>query len=206
MHKFHSRVRSAGKARLRRFWQDLCFERPAGKAGGEAEPASRQHRATGLGSGQAAGASQRLKPQRMRDLLGLRERDGTKPMRETYSENLLEQIGTTDGRAIDWRKSMSDTVAYSLLVYTTLQIFVTLRALDAGGGSLLPMVALVVLVAGVIPLFRIFERRWEALDDMAASNPALRGAFRRDQIATWAVAIGLPFLLTALFRAISAIS
>jgi len=105
-----------------------------------------------------------------------------------------------NGHGLNWRKRMSDTVAYSLLVYTTLQIFVTLRTLEGEGGSMLPMIALVVLVAGVIPMFRHFERRWEALDDAAAADPALRDAFRRDQFATWAVAIGLPFLLAAVFR------
>ena len=128
-------------------------------------------------------------------------------MRETYAanpgiENAAGNSRQIDSHQIDWRKRMSDTVAYGLLVYTTLQIFVTLRTLEGEGGSLLPMIALVVLVAGVIPLFRIFERRWEGLDDIAAADPALRGAFRRDQMATWAVAIGLPFLLTALFRAL----
>ena len=29
--------------------------------------------------------------------------------------------------AIDWRKRMSDTIAYALLVYTALQIFVTMK-------------------------------------------------------------------------------
>lgn len=123
-------------------------------------------------------------------------------MRKTYNDTLREEIGTQNVRAIDWRKSMSDTVAYGLLIYTTLQIFVTLRTLEGEGGSMLPMLALVVLVAGVIPLFRFFEKRWEALDDHAAADPALRSVFRRDQLATMAVAVGLPFLLAAVFRAL----
>lgn len=100
----------------------------------------------------------------------------------------------------DWRKRMSDTVAYSLLVYTALQIFVTLRTLEGEGGSLLPMIALIVLVAGIIPMFRHFERRWEKLSPAEAANPALHADFRRDQLAVWAAAIGLPFLLAAVFR------
>lgn len=123
-------------------------------------------------------------------------------MRETLASNLRIEQAAMPGRRLDWRKRMSDTVAYSLLVYTSLQIFVTLRTLEGEGGSLLPMIALVVLVAGVIPMFRHFERRWESLDDAQAADPALRAAFRRDQVATWAVAIGLPFLLAAVFRAL----
>lgn len=102
--------------------------------------------------------------------------------------------------ALDWRKRMSDTVAYSLLVYTALQIFVTLRTLEGEGGSLLPMIALIVLVAGIIPMFRHFERRWEKLSPAESANPALHADFRRDQLAVWAAAIGLPFLLAAVFR------
>jgi hypothetical protein len=111
----------------------------------------------------------------------------------------LRGITPALGRA-DWRKRMSDTVAYSLLVYTALQIFVTLRTLEGEGGSLLPMIALIVLVAGIIPMFRHFERRWEKLSPAEAANPALHADFRRDQLAVWAAAIGLPFLLAAVFR------
>lgn len=130
------------------------------------------------------------------------ETSGANPMHKTYAADMMPGQTATSGRPIDWRKRMSDTVAYGLLVYTALQIFVTLRTLEGEGGSLLPMTALVVLVAGVIPMFRHFERRWEALSDDAAADPALRGAFRRDQMATWAVSIGLPFLLAAVFRAL----
>ena len=44
---------------------------------------------------------------------------------------------------------MSDHIAYALLAYTGLQIFVTMGALNAKSGSLLPYFALVVLVAVV---------------------------------------------------------
>jgi len=126
-------------------------------------------------------------------------------MRETSAADLRIENAATPGRRLDWRKQMSDTVAYSLLVYTSLQIFVTLRTLEGDGGSMLPMIALVVLVAGVIPMFRHFERRWEVLSNEEAADPALRAAFRRDQLATWAVAIGLPFLLAAVFRILASL-
>jgi hypothetical protein len=109
------------------------------------------------------------------------------------------------GRAVNWRKSMSDNIAYALLVYTALQIFVTMRAIEGASGSAMPLLALVVLVAAIIPLCRKFERRWEAMDDETVSDPALRGLFRRDQAMLWALAIGLPFVLTGLFKAITAL-
>lgn len=103
-------------------------------------------------------------------------------------------------RKRDWRKAMSDNVALALLVYTTLQIFVTVHAMKQGFSSILPYIALVVLVAGIIPACRWFERRWMGLSDEEASDLSLKPAFRRDQIMLWALAVGLPFFLTALFK------
>lgn len=107
-------------------------------------------------------------------------------------------------RTRDWRKRMSDNVAYALLVYTALQIFVTIHALRGEGASSLPMLALVVLVAAIIPWCRRFEKRWELIGDQAAADPALAPRFRRDQFALWALAIGLPFILTGLFKVVAA--
>lgn len=100
-------------------------------------------------------------------------------------------------RSIDYRKRISDHVAYGLLVYTGLHIFVTVGALKSGHGSVLPYLSLVLLLAAIIPACRWFEKRWEHLSDAQASDPALRPAFTRDTIAIWAGAIGLPLILTA---------
>lgn len=102
---------------------------------------------------------------------------------------------------IDWHKRMSDHVAYGLLVYTGLQIFVTMHAIEGDGASMLPMLALIVLVGGIIPLFRRFEKRW---DGVVGHDPEVRARFRRDAMMVWAFSIGLPFLLTGLFKAIAA--
>ena len=105
-------------------------------------------------------------------------------------------------RARDWRKAMSDHVAYGLLVYTALQIFVTVKALAEGTSSLLPYLALVVLVAGIIPVCRRFEKRWTVLSDGEAVDPSYAPAFKRDVMTLWALAIGLPFGLTLVFKAV----
>lgn len=109
-------------------------------------------------------------------------------------------------RTRDWRKGMSDNVAYALLVYTALQIFVTVHAMKEIGSSILPYLALVVLVGAIIPACRRFEKRWRDLSDEEASDPALRGAYRRDQTLLWILAIFLPLGLTALFMAIAAVA
>jgi len=116
-----------------------------------------------------------------------------------------QQRATPGARGIDWRKRMSDTVAYALLVYTALQIVVTMHAMTTDNASMLPLFALVVLIAAIIPLFRHYERQWERLDDQAATDPAYRAQFRRDQWAVWLFAIGLPFAVTGLFRALGSL-
>jgi hypothetical protein len=105
-----------------------------------------------------------------------------------------------DERQIDWRRKMSDHIAYALLVYTALQIFVTMGALKSEGGSLLPYLALIILVVAIIPACRSFERRWNRLDDEQAHDPALARAFRRDRNWLWVLGIGLPFALTGMFK------
>lgn len=109
------------------------------------------------------------------------------------------------GHARDWRKSMSDHVAYALLVYTGLQIFVTVNAIKGGSHSMLPYLALVVLVAGIIPACRWFEKRWVNLSDEQAVDPGYVEAFKRDRTMLWGLAVGLPFVLTALFKVIAAV-
>lgn len=110
-------------------------------------------------------------------------------------------LGTVDhGHARDWRKAMSDNVALALIVYTGLQIFVTVNALKEGVSSTLPYFALIILVAAIIPACRWAEKRWKDLSPEAASDESLKGEFRRDQFILWAAAIGLPLILTALFK------
>jgi len=123
------------------------------------------------------------------------------------NEALNKRAATLEGRSrYDWRRRMSDHVAYALLIYTALQILVTMTALKSGhGGSILPYFALVVLVAAIIPGARWLDGRWSALDEVAASDPELANAFKRDRLALWLCAIGLPFGLTAIFKGVASL-
>lgn len=116
----------------------------------------------------------------------------------------LESIASdSQEHARDWRKSMSNNVAWALLVYTALQIFATVQAMKglvSGTANLMPYFALIVLVAAIIPACRKFEARWVRLSDEEAHDGSLAGAFRRDQILLWLLAIGLPIVLTGLFK------
>lgn len=103
-------------------------------------------------------------------------------------------------RRLDWRKRMSDNIAFALLAYTALQIVLTMGVLRARGASVLPFAALVILVAGIIPACRRFERRWSRLGDAEAADPALVSRYRRDVTGLWALALGLPFAIAGVFR------
>lgn len=105
-------------------------------------------------------------------------------------------------KPVDWRRSVSDHVAYALLVYTALQIFFTVHALNEGASGAIPYLSLIVLVGGIIPVWRWFEARWRDLDEADATDPDHAPAFRRDMTALWALAIGLPLGLTLLFKAL----
>jgi hypothetical protein len=120
---------------------------------------------------------------------------------------LWESAGTQkrSGRKLDWRRKISDHVAYALLVYTAMQIFVTMSAIKGGHGSILPYFALIVLVAAIIPGCRMFEKRWDGLSDVEAANPELRDRFRRDLVLLWLCAIGLPLALTGAYLGVTAL-
>ena len=124
--------------------------------------------------------------------------------RQRMANALHDSTARGTARTRDWRKSMSDNVAWALLVYTALQIFVTVEAMKATGIKTLALFALVVLVVGIIPACRAFERRWRDLSDADAADPAMSGAFRRDQVVLWLLAIGLPFLITGLIKVFAA--
>ena len=104
-------------------------------------------------------------------------------------------------KAIDWKRRMSDHIAYALLVYTGLQIFVTMGALDDVRGSILPYFGLVLLVAAIIPGCRLFEKRWERLVDGGTPPGKLRSLFFRDLVILWTAAFALPILVTGLIKA-----
>ncbi|WP_202389936.1 hypothetical protein [Parapontixanthobacter aurantiacus] len=104
---------------------------------------------------------------------------------------------------LDWRTKISDHIAYALVIYTGLQIFATIHAMNSSGGtggSILPYLALVVLVGIVIPFCRKFEKRWTSLSENAAHDPALAGRFRRDRLTIWLLAIGVPLAMTGIVK------
>lgn len=117
----------------------------------------------------------------------------------------LEEVSqdAAAGKPVDWPKSMSDNVAIALIVYTGLNIFLTVDAIKQTGMRSLAMLCLIILVAGIIPACRRFEKRWRDLPEEAAHDRALSGLYRRDQAMLWLLALGLPFAITLLFKAMA---
>jgi hypothetical protein len=111
--------------------------------------------------------------------------------------------GISHSKPVDWRKAMSDNVAIALIVYTGLNIFLTVEAIRETGIRSLAMLCLILLVAGIIPACHKFEKRWRDISEEEAHDRALAGAYRRDQLMLWALALGLPFALTLLFKALA---
>mgnify|MGYP003328171771 CR=1 FL=1 len=105
----------------------------------------------------------------------------------------------------DWRKKMSDHVAWALIVYTGLHIFLTLGAIKSTGVRSLALFALVFLVAAIIPSCRKLERHWRNIDSDLCDSPVYQADFKRDIVRLWSIAIGLPFALTLMFKAMAAL-
>lgn len=106
-----------------------------------------------------------------------------------------------------WSRKMSDHIAYALLVYTGLNIVLTVGAIKGAlEGSILPYFSLVVLVAAIIPACRTLERRWEGLDRASADEDALKQRYTRDRAMVWIAAIALPVIITGLFKLGAAIA
>lgn len=104
-----------------------------------------------------------------------------------------------------WERRISNHVAYALLTYTGLQIFVVMGAIRSEGMSILPYLGLIMLVGIVIPMCRRVEKRWQALSRSALSETALMQHYRHDRLGIWLFAIGFPFAFVAVVRGIAAL-
>ncbi len=109
----------------------------------------------------------------------------------------------TPKHAVQWDKKMSNNAAVALLVYTLLQIFFVMSAIETKGMSIAPYFGLVLLVAIIIPVCRKYEKRWAKLAKANLPEAGMATRFRKDQLVLWVLALGLPFLFVALFKAVA---
>ena len=105
------------------------------------------------------------------------------------------QSGVRVRQASSLGKRISNHIAYALVMYTLLLIFLVSPQMESKGTSILPYFLLVVLVGIAILPCRSLERRWKAAD--AHDQGGLVGSCNRDAILLWIAAIGIPVLLMA---------
>ena len=116
--------------------------------------------------------------------------------------NTWTDSSTAPDREVDWHASISDNIAWALLVTTALLIFISMPKMKYAFDGITVYLLLVVMVGAFIPVLRFFEHRWTRLDEREQHDPALRGAFRRDQIVLWLLTAGVPILLALGFGAV----
>ncbi|MDM7955804.1 hypothetical protein [Blastomonas sp.] len=104
-----------------------------------------------------------------------------------------------------WDRRISNHVAYALLAYTGLQIFVVMGAVKGEDMSILPYLGLVALVAIVIPMCRRVEKRWQTLSRGDLPEARLMALYRGDRLGIWLFAIGFPFAFVAVVKGLSAL-
>jgi hypothetical protein len=120
--------------------------------------------------------------------------------RDTGSKASSGNILTTSGD-VQWDKKMSNNCAFALLTYTLLQIFVVMGSLETKGMSVAPYFGLLLLVAIIIPVCRKYEQRWQTMAKSGLTHQSITAKYRKDQIVLWVLALGLPFLFVAIFKA-----
>ncbi len=98
-----------------------------------------------------------------------------------------------------YSKRMSDHVAFALVVYTLMLIFLVTPTIESGGTSIFPYFVLVLFVGAVIPLCRNMERRWQALDAATYNGEGLQTQYTTDRLKLWTAALAIPAILAVLF-------
>ncbi len=104
-----------------------------------------------------------------------------------------------------WDRRISNHVAYALLAYTGLQIFVVMGAIKGEGMSILPYLGLIALVGVVIPICRRVEKRWQTLSRSELSEAQLMAHYRSDRLGIWMFAVGFPFAFVLLVKGLAAL-
>ena len=85
-------------------------------------------------------------------------------------------------------------IAAALLVFTLVQLWAIATAIEAGAPRWLPLVGLVILMGGAIPLSRILERRWQRWGQGVLPCAKLTKRYRRDRALLWGGAFFVPLL------------
>jgi hypothetical protein len=110
--------------------------------------------------------------------------------------------GEASGRK-SFAKRINDHIAYALVIYTLMLIFVVSPKLEGKGLTIFPYFLLVALVAMAIPPCRNLDRKWQLIDKGASDDSRNSGRCNFDRIILWVGAIGFPLVLAFALSAIS---
>ncbi len=105
------------------------------------------------------------------------------------------------GSRANYGKRITSHIAYALVLYTLMLIFMVTPALDAGSMAIWPYFLLVALVGAVILPCRSLEKRWHKIDQ-SYPNGGQDARFGFEKILLWLAAIGLPLALMAIFKSV----
>ena len=105
-----------------------------------------------------------------------------------------------------YSKRMSDHVAYALVIYTLLLIFLVTPTMETEGTSIFPYFLLVIFVAAVIPAAHGLEKRWQKLQASDLGDGSLDTRFAVDRVKLWAAAIGIPVVITVVSSGFGAVT
>ena len=101
-----------------------------------------------------------------------------------------------------YAKRISTHIAYALVVYTMMLIFLVSPVLKGAEMAIWPYFALVALVAAVILPCRNIEKRWQHIEEHSRS---VETHFLVARIKIWASAIGIPLAIMLVARGASSI-
>lgn len=93
-------------------------------------------------------------------------------------------------RGTNYRRRISNHIAFGLVTFAMLQIFVV----ASHGGLLLANLGVILVIAASIPGARSLERRWELLASGGLPSAGLATRYRRDVLTIWMVDLLVPFL------------
>lgn len=94
------------------------------------------------------------------------------------------------------KNRISDHIAFALIVYTLMLIFMVTPAIKAKGMAIWPYFLLVFLVILMVPFCRGIERRWARFEGSIESGSPEARRFVFDRCKLWIVAVGVPILIS----------
>ena len=105
-----------------------------------------------------------------------------------------------------YSKRMSDHVAYTLVIYTLMLIFLVTPTMETDGTSIFPYFLLVLFVAAVIPAAHGLEKRWQKLQASDQGDGSLDTRFAIDRVKLWVGAIVIPVIIAVISSGVTAVT